>query len=120
MTAPQFGEPWVIEEIPREAGYYRILNRHGQSGEPIRTHGDPSRMVRVVACVNALAGVVHPERLGDLLAAFQRLKDGHEIWLTDGDIPEKFKDDPRLSLRQRMDDVDRALAALTDDVEVGA
>ncbi len=103
MTAPQFGEPWVIEEIPREAGYYRILNRHGQSGEPIRTHGDPSRMVRVVACVNALAGVAHPERLGNLLAACREIA---------------AEDDLRPP-RRRHPKLVAALAALTDDAEVG-
>lgn len=65
MNEAQYGEPWRLSEphgkyIMDNAGAYLPNEMAGKHG------------ARIVACVNACAGIPHPERLPALLAAIRQ------------------------------------------------
>ncbi len=122
MTAPQFGEPWATYPNPMRADGVFVGEDAPQTfyhpgGQPeavprgawrIGTQIEPRRAERIVACVNALAGVVHPQQLGDLLSAIDDIRTtGSGLAHGEG-------------YAERLRIIWAHYAALTDDAEVGA
>ena len=64
MGEPKFGEPLTWEG--------NVFDRNGRDMEVEAPFEYENLMARMVASVNALAGVPHPERVGELLEAMDR------------------------------------------------
>ncbi len=74
----KFGEPWARENSRPHVSHSRDMIYKADSTRVCDTRNDTETAKRIVACVNALANVPHPERIGALLEAAGRVEAEYE------------------------------------------
>lgn len=87
----KYGEPWVTrKEKSTRHDYWPYID--DCDGNLVRGDVSARNTARIVACVNALAGVPHPEKLPALLSVIKKMQVAETDEDIDAEIPKLFEE----------------------------